>query len=230
MAGIAPQITAWSLSRLQTYEDCPYKAYCSYILKIPYVRGPAQIRGEAIHKMAEDYLTGKTRTLKAELANYTEEFKRCRGAAKDPDAIMDVEQQWGLDRNWQPTSWFGKDTWCRVVLDLSIYHDTHLKMVDHKTGRAYDKHPEQMEIYAIAGFNRFPEALTVSGEMWYLDQPQTVVPPLNIEFTRDDLPGLEKKWERRAKPLLSDKRFAPKPGPQCRWCDYQKAKGGPCKY
>ncbi len=230
MAGIAKQITAWSLSRLQTYEECPAKAKFSYIDKIPYVRGPAQIRGEAIHKIAEEFLIGKSRTLKPELKNYEAEFKLCRSAGKDPDAVLEVEQQWGLTANWEPTSWFGKDTWCRVILDMSIYHDTHLKMVDHKTGRSYPKHHEQMDLYAIAGFHRFPEAESVSGEMWYLDQHQSEVPPLKIEFTRADLPRLEKSWERRAKPLLADKRFAPRPGPACRWCDYQKGKGGPCRY
>lgn len=230
MAGNAQQITAWSLSRLQTYEECPFKAYCSYILKMPYTKGPAQIRGDAIHKMAEAFLKGEARALKPELKNYEVEFKRCKSAGKDPEAELLVEQQWGLNNQWKPTGWFGSDTWCRVISDMVIVHDGHVKMVDHKTGKPYEKHVEQLELYAIAAFNRFPEAETANGEIWYLDHKQADVPPLNMEFDRSQLAKLEVRWAKRAKPMLADKKFAPRPGPQCRWCSYKKSDGGPCKY
>lgn len=230
MAGLVKQITSWSYSRLQTYEQCPLKAKFSYIDKIPYERGPAQIRGSEIHKMGEDFVMGKSRSLKPELKNYAEEFKVAKSATKDKEAEVFVEQQWGLRQDWEPTSWFGKDTWCRVIVDLGIYHDGHIKLVDHKTGKPYANHKEQLELYAIAGFHKFPDAITANGEMWYLDQPQSEVPRLNVEFDRADLPKLEKHWANRAKPLLADKRFAPRPGGHCRWCDYSKGKGGPCKY
>jgi hypothetical protein len=230
MAGIVKQITAWSLSRLQTYEQCPAKAKFSYIDKIPYVRGPAQLRGEEIHKEAQAFLEGKLRKLPPSLRNYEEDFVRCRAAGKDPEAQLFVEQQWGFDARWQPTGWFGKDTWGRMIADMVIVHGGHVKVEDHKTGKHYDNHVEQLEINAVVGLHRFPEAQTASGHIWYLDHPKTVVPELTLEFSRADLPRLEKKYERRVKPMLADKRFAPRPGPQCRWCDYQKAKGGPCRF
>lgn len=230
MAGIVRQITQWSLSRLQTYEQCPAKAKFSYIDKIPYVRGPAQIRGDEIHKEAQAYLEGKKRTLPLSLRNYEREFIVCRGAGKDPDAELFVEQQWGFLSNWEPTEWFGKQLWGRMIADMVIVHDGHVKVEDHKTGKPYDTHVEQLEINAIVSLHRFPECKTANGEVWYLDHSQADVPKLTAEFSRADLPKLEKKWENRVKPLLADKKFAPRPGWYCKFCDYAKAKGGPCRF
>lgn len=231
MAGIVQGITAWSLSRLQTYEDCPFKAKLSYVDKMPYTRGPAQIRGDEIHKEAEAYLLGKKRKLPLSLRNYEVDFVRCRGAAKDPDAELMVEQQWGLKTDWTETSWFGKDTWGRVISDMVIIHDGHIKIVDHKTGKAYpDKHEEQLRLYGAAALSRYPDLETANGEIWYLDHDQKTIPKLSIEFTRKDVPPIRKDFERRIRPMLNDKKFAPRPGPGCRWCDYSKSKGGPCRY
>jgi len=230
VAGIVKQITQWSLSRLQTYEECPFKAKCAYIDKIPYKRGPAQIRGDEIHKEAEAFLLGKKRSLPSSLKNYEEDFVRCRAAGKDPEAELFVEQQWGFDINWKPTGWFDKNVWGRMIADMVIVHGGHVKVEDHKTGRRYDKHHEQLEINAIVGLHRFPECETASGHIWYLDHPKVEVPEFTMEFSRADLPKLEAKYKKRVRPLMADKRFAPRPGPACRWCDYAKAKGGPCRY
>jgi hypothetical protein len=242
MAGIAQQITAWSYSRIQTYEECPAKAKFSYIDKIPYKRGPAQIRGDGIHRLAEAHIMGTTPNLEPEhkglpaefkkgpLKNYKQEFDLARKAAKDPAVEVFVEQQWGLDKDWNPTSWFGKDTFGRVIVDYGVHYDDFVRLVDHKTGKKYDNHKEQLEPYAIAGFHRFPNAMFIEAEMWYLDHPQTAIPKLTIDFERKDLPKLEKKWSNKIKPLVADKRFPPRPGSACRWCDYAKAKGGPCRF
>lgn len=230
MAGVR-QITQWSLSRLQTYEQCPFKAKCAYIDKIPYVRGPAQIRGEEIHKKAQAFLEGKLRSLPKELQFYKDEFKRCRGAGTDPEAQLFVEQQWGFKPDWSPTDWFAKDLWGRMIADMVIVHDGHAKVQDHKTGNQYlDKHIEQLEINCVVALHRFPECETANGEIWYLDHPQSEIPLLSLEYNRSDLKKLQRKWEGRVKPLLADKKFAPRPGWYCKRCDYSKAKGGPCRY
>jgi len=230
MAGIVKQITQWSLSRLQTYEQCPAKAKFAYIDKIPYVRGPAQIRGDEIHKEAEAFLTGRLRKLPDSLKHYEVEFRRCREANKDPEAQLFVEQQWGFRVDWSPTEWFGKDVWGRMIADMVIVHDGHVKVEDHKTGKHYDNHDEQLEINAVVALHRFPECETASGHIWYLDHPQSELPELTVEFSRADLPRLERKYERRVKPMLADKRFAPRPGWYCKFCDYSKGKGGPCRF
>lgn len=230
MAGIPKQITAWSYSRLQTYEACPYKAKLSYIDKVPTKQGPAMARGSEIHKKAEDFIMGKLPRLPKELVNYKDDFAKAKKAAKDSEVEVFVEQQWGLARDWSETSWFGRDTWGRVVVDYGVHYDDFIRLVDHKTGKQYENHREQLEPYAIAGLHRFPNAEAVSAEMWYLDHDQATIPKLEIEFTRSDLPKLEKKWEAKIKPMLADKRFAPRPGSACRFCDFSAAKGGPCRF
>jgi hypothetical protein len=55
-----------------------------------------------------------------------------------------------------------------------------------------------------------------------------------IEFTREQLPALLKTWEKRVKPMFTDKRFAPRPNNNCRWCYFRAsnaaAGGGQCQY
>lgn len=229
MPGTPKQFDAWSYSRFSTYDQCPLKAKLAYLDKITEPPNKHMERGSEVHTKAEDFVKEGGR-LPKELFNYREDFKRMRMAVDDPEAEVLVEQQWGFTKDFEPTGWFGKDTWFRAVVDLAVFHDGHLKIVDHKTGRQYDHHFEQIETYAIAGFMMFPEAETVSGEMWYLDHDQRSTKPLQIEFERKQLPELIKRWKKRVAPMFRDKKFPPRPNDKCRWCFYRKENGGPCKY
>jgi hypothetical protein len=89
-----------------------------------------------------------------------------------------------------------------------------------------------LEIYGIAVLSAMPEVAEAKSSLVFLDAR----PPHNPmvegpKVTRKSLPVLQKKWEARVQPMLNDEVFAPRPGePHCGWCDYSKAKGGPCKY
>ena len=57
-APIGNGVTAWSISRLNTYTQCPFKFKLTAIDRIKEPQSPAMARGAAIHKEAENYLKG----------------------------------------------------------------------------------------------------------------------------------------------------------------------------
>lgn len=216
-------ITTWSYSRWGVYKQCPFKAKLKFIDKLEEPGSPAMDRGTAIHKMAEDFVTVKPcPKLPTELAFYGAELRLARKSKPI------VEQEWGFTRTWEPTGWSEKDTWLRAKCDLIFTpKGGPLTIVDHKTGKRYDDHAEQLSLYALLGFIKFPEVPAIKAEIWYLDQGK---PTLEINYTREDERFLRHKWEENVRPMFNDTMFAPKPGYYCRWCFFRKGNGGPCEF
>ena len=52
------QITSWSFSRYSDYKLCPLKARLKHVDKHKEPQNDAMARGQAIHKLAEDYTKG----------------------------------------------------------------------------------------------------------------------------------------------------------------------------
>lgn len=217
------QFFAWSYSRLHTFETCPAKARYQHLDKLPIVESEPLIRGKATHKDAELYSIGKKRKLPASLELFDEEFKELRKLKKH----LAVEQQLAVDKHWQPCDWFGRQAWCRVVVDCAYVLDgTTLVIIDHKTGKIRPEHTDQLDLYAIVGFAHWGQVETVEAHLWYLDQGEIT----SKNYTRTEAEKLKKPWEKRVKPMLTAKSFKPTPSRLCSWCDFSQAKGGPCQY
>ncbi len=223
---VQKMFTAWSFSRWKDWNECPLKARFKHIDKVPEPgpKAPALLRGEIIHKEAEDYTRGKLRTLPASLKLFAAEFKELRKMK----AI--AEGKWAMDIKWDVADFFDwKNAWCRVVLDAH-YYVPKLKLanvIDHKTGKIYPDNGDQMELYAISGFAHYPMSVEVHTKLWYLDQGEEKVE----KFTRGkDLPKLQAKWRKAVVPMLSDRKFLPRPGDYCGRCPFSQRKNGPCKY
>ena len=219
-----PKITAWSFSRWNDYCRCPFLAKCKYVLKLKEPDNKYMARGSQIHKLAEDFALGKLKQLPPELAAFPDEFKKLRGLKPA------IELQWAFTQTWQTTSWFGDDAWCRIKLDATVVKNGKRFVIDHKTGKVREEHAEQLELYAMGSFLVFPED-EVEAQDWYLDLKKDDPNKIGgADFTRDQLPSLQKDWERRVKPMLNDAIFLPKPNDMCRFCHFRKENSGPCKY
>ncbi len=214
------KITSWSYSRLSTYEQCPRKAKYLYIEKKKEPGSPAMERGSEIHKMAEKFVSGTLAKLPVELKAYAAEFKDL----KKQNAAC--EDQWAFNEHWFPTEWFGKDAWCRTVLDIWFVKKDVLVLIDLKTGKIRDGYEDQLSLYALAGFSHEPNIKEVHAQLWYLDQGETK----DHVFKLADVPKLKKDWKKRVTPMLNDVNYAPRPSGLCRWCHFSQAKQGPCEY
>lgn len=223
------QFTAWSFSRWKDWTECPLKARLKHLDKVPEgAKGPALLRGEAIHIDAQKFTEGKVRKIPESLKLFAKEFaelKRMKAIA---------EGKWAMTVAWKPIDFFDWNrAWCRVVLDAHYYlpRRHHAVVIDHKTGKIYPDNKAQIELYVIAGFAHYDMADTIEARLWYLDQGEILPKGDAGVFTRKkDLPALQKKWKQNVIPMMTDKKFLPRPGDYCSRCAYSARRGGPCKY
>lgn len=225
-------LSAWSLSRLQTYEDCPAKFKYMYIDKVP-VPEPTDpshplVRGKRVHKLAEDFVQTDPQDdvmVPEELSKFREQFYELR------DLRPMVEVQWAYTNTLKPTGWFAKGrdaAWLRMVPDaLVIYDDGTADVIDHKTGKFYaDKTKDQAELLAWGAMRRYADVRSVSVLFWYLDTGDEQV----YDYDRSDYKTLLDPFKPRVAAMFGEQTWATRPSRKCNWCPFSKGEGGPCSY
>lgn len=217
---------AWSFSRLSGYEKCPLQAVLDLNKIKTEAPGPALIKGSEIHEHLSRYLQKFESRLRGEVIHKSIGVLLRSLRKLKKGTSLRVEQQWAFKKNWMITEWFASDAWCRMVVDVAVAFKDSVRVVDFKTGKIYASHDDQLGLYALGSFMKFPEVNTVTVELWYTDIGATSIK----EYDRSSVQTLQKYWEGRAKPMLKDRKFAPRPGGYCRWCLYSTAKGGPCRF
>lgn len=215
-------VTAWSASRLSTYEDCARIIFYQVVKKMRLPSKPAMARGSNIHSLGEAYLKREIDELPSAYKHYREGMMELRRAK----AI--AEQEFAFNAVWGPTRWTDSDVWVRMKVDAIVLKKTKARAIDFKTGREYaDKHADQLELYALALFAQYPDLKTVETEPWYLDLDREDDPVYT--FRRSEEMDLRGKWAARAKKLTDDTEFKPNPRFQwCKQCGYNQRNGGPC--
>ncbi len=214
----------WSYSKLSVYENCPRQFKYKYIDKIDrFVESPAMVRGLDIHNKAEKYATGQIKRMPKELKVYENEFNQIRkmGASGEVD--------YSFTEEWEPTKWNKwSNVWCIAKVDTRVeITKENLAIIDYKTGKIYDTHKDQADVYALSGFIHYPEVEDIDLEFWYLDQKDE--DPGSWGYSRDThFKPLQRMFQQRHDKMAKDKKFIKKPTYKCRWCDYNSKNGGPC--
>lgn len=224
-------LTAWSYSRLSCYEQCPRLAKFRYIDKKKEPQGPAMARGNKIHLEAQRFLDGTTDEFPESCANFESAFRHAR--TFNPI----VEQKWSFDKNWKPTGYFAKNCWVRVIVDLNIiYSHGVADLIDLKTGKKYDDHASQLQLFAGATVKMFPTEVTKSVVVrnWYLDIEDDPRDPganeLIAEYSREEALGFVDDFSERAHEFLTTERFPPRQSWKCRFCHFNRDSTGDCEY
>ena len=220
-----PPLKTWSFSGLQLYEDCPKRSYLQRVKKIPQPSGPAADRGSKIHDMAEHYVDGTITDDKIpkELSKFEVEFRVLRQGYIDNPNIIQLEQEWGYDKDWAAGDWKMRGLWLRSKLDVYIQESqTNAIIIDHKTGQKFGnelKHNAQLMLYAICAFMKFPALEHVVAKLWYLDKGET----MEQSYTRSQAMTLFPRWNTRALAMTSAVNFPATPNKSsCKWCGYGK--------
>lgn len=210
-------MTSWSLSKLGTFEKCPAKYKYRYLDKLVDPPGPSAARGTAIHATVEQYMLTKA-PLPEEFSHYTSFLDNVVAAGGLPEVKLAVDEE------WQPTDF--SSGWLRAVLDALIIQENSAILYDWKTGKEYDDHYDQKQLYALCVFSHYPEVQEVRSVHVYVDHGK------NTERTyhRSNVPAMQSQWNERARKLLTAESFYPNPNYGCRWCSYSRSKGGPCKF
>lgn len=209
----------WSLSRLQTYEGCAMKYKFRYVDGLKSDAGPAAARGQLKHKNIEDYVNGIGQ-LSEDLAHY--------GPFLDHTKTLNciAEIQMGLNDQWKPVPYEDASVWLRAVLDLLVVGAVEATVFDWKSGKIYDKHEDQRDLYSVVVLATHPEIYQVRAVHVYLDQGR------NREKTihRDQARAIQEKFEARVARMEADKEWIPNPTFMCRYCSFSRFNGGGCKF
>jgi hypothetical protein len=231
MSGVIP-IKAWSHSRLSVFEQCKHRTKLAVVDRIPEPVRPlppgktehANDRGTRIHTAAELFIKGGVELIselqwfRAELEAMREEYARGK---------VSLEGEWGFDREWSPVAWMSSDVWCRIKCDLVYFPSPATAVVvDYKSGKRWGnevKHGEQVRLYQLGAFLKYPDLEQVTVELWYTDLDELH----DQTFTRDQGLMFLEGWAKRGEKMTTETDFQPNPSSYtCKWCPYKPEKFG----
>lgn len=225
-------IKAWSHSRVVVFEQCKRRAELAYVQRIPEPDRPLKPgqtehpndRGTRVHEAAEKYVRGGVELI-PELDKFAPEFARLRELQDEGKASL--EGEWAYTRNWEPVAWMSSDVWCRIKCDTVVFMSPeHAVVIDYKTGKRFGnevKHSEQMQLYQLGTFLRYPKIQKVTVELWYLDLDELH----SMEYRRDQGLRYLDSFSRRGEAITTCEDFAPNPNAySCRWCPYKPTELG----
>jgi CRISPR/Cas system-associated exonuclease Cas4 (RecB family) len=215
------QLTSWSFSSLTDWEKCPRMVFYKRIEKAP---EPAPdpnsplVRGNRMHQEIEDYITGKRDDF-SEVSYDPELLGKLREWYSFTPNQMVVEDEWGLDENWNPVPWM--EATCRMKLDCGVLSSRSFRVIDWKSGRKDGneiKHTMQGQLYAIGASCMYPARTTVVVEFHYVDGTGT---PLKATYTPDKIARFRATYDKRAARMLADTEFRAVPNKSnCKWCPF----------
>lgn len=205
-----PNITQWSLSALQMYEDCPFKYKCVKLDKLPTTPGRALVYGIKVHKEMEEYLKGNIQGIPRSLKKLSKELINLKKANAIPEEKFVLRNNWSVIT--EENAWKHKDAWLRGMIDARV--DTLL--IDLKTGKKYDKYEDQAALYSIAIMQMRLDFDHIDVEFWYSKTGEFQ----HYEYDRSDMKDRIIQWNERVSRLFSETEWEPKANPWCTYCDF----------
>ena len=223
----------WSFSRLTDYETCPYRFYLKHITKAEQPEltdDHPMVRGRRIHEEVENYIRGDT-------DDFPSSGKKCQAIIDDCRARYDhgsatVEEKWGFVHDWAPCGWWDDTVWCRMATDYHEIIEPQAHIIrDWKTGKSFGnevKYMQQMQLYAVGAFMRYPDLEYVDVHLNFLDDGKA----RTKSFERGNkITKLMQRFTDRAY-RLSENIYRPLPSLiACKYCPFGSQNGtGACVY
>jgi RecB family exonuclease len=218
--------TYWSFSRWEVANDCLFKYYCQFLLKLPQPTSFAMERGGRTHRLGENYIDDKTKRVPSAYKEFADEMRAIKKAGAVAEPNYAFTKAWALT---SPTDWV--NCWLRIKIDAEIAEADEVTVIDYKTGKPYEaKHKVQREIYGVGVYVKYKVPL-VTAEHWYLDSGELAT----TIFHEQELKELKKKWTARGNELIKRRRFPAQPDVfTCKYCPFRSDKQlgngapGPC--
>jgi len=219
-------VNSWSHSKLVDFEKCKKMFWLKHDQRIPEPERPlppgksehANDRGSRLHDNAEMYVSGQEYDLLPEVAkHFGPQLDLLRVLYEE--GRVSLEGEWGMSKTWEPAPW--AIAWLRLKLDaLVFWSDTEATAIDYKSGKKYGneiKHGEQLQLYQLATFLRYPKLEVVHTALWYLDINEVT----EKTFTRQQGLFFKKGFDQRGVKITTCNEF-PANGNihSCKWCRY----------
>jgi CRISPR/Cas system-associated exonuclease Cas4 (RecB family) len=172
--------TAWSFSRLNSFETCPKKFWHTSVRKDVIEPESEHMRyGKEVHKALE-LRVGKDKALPLHLRH----LEKLAGKLASSSGQKLTEQQLAIDNSFEPCDWFSKQTWCRAIIDLAVVNPPHAVVVDYKTGKISDDFT-QLRLAGAMLMLHMPEIHTV--DLCFLWTREKAITRDEQRLTRDDI-------------------------------------------
>jgi len=210
---------SWSYSKLSLYEKCPAQYKYRYVQGLATPKSMAASRGSEIHASVENFLLGKAKTVHEAAADYMGLFKELKSHKPL------IEEKIAISDSWDVVPWAAG--WGRMVIDSYYVEKKAVVMQEWKSGKMYDDHEDQRNLYGTVTMLKHPETKTATVRTIYLDLGKAV----KVEYTRDHVEDIIEDFDRRINFLKVDDEMSPRPGWYCRFCPFSRmsSSGGPCK-
>lgn len=228
-----PKSFRWSFSQWESYNSCPARWKYKSVLKLPgSPPGPAAARGLQIHDSVENFILGRIDAPELHPAVKQKYIPILRTFKDHPNGDRYTEKRIAFDKDWHVCSPESKTHVALLaVLDAARFIKEDdvgvLRIGEWKSGKPKDTHRDQRSLYAMIGYKLWL-ADRVEVTTYYLED--TAPPARMVLKTEEGWVALRDQWAGRISQMQRDEFCAPKPGIHCRWCDYAKAKGGPCQF
>jgi hypothetical protein len=206
------QLTAFSYSRLNSYETCPKKYHAISVAKSVKVEESDQTTyGTELHLAFAAYFK-KDKPLPLHMKQYEKYLKLIKAA---PGQFI-TEQQLAINADYEATGWFDKDVYCRIISDLTILNGKSAIMWDWKTGKV-SKDFLQLRLAGAVMFLLVPELERITLAYFWTKTKEIT----REVMTRGEMPGV---WTallpriQRYQDAHHAQEFPAKPNYLCAYC------------
>lgn len=222
-----------SISSLFEFEACPHRSYLHIIAKAPTPdldEKHPMVRGRRIHEEVEHYINGTEDEFPTSGKHLRDIINFCKAMHEEGSAT--VEEKWGFTTEWEQVGWFDDGIWLRMATDAWIHIGKKAGIIyDWKTGKSFGnevKYMQQMQLYAIGAFMRYPELESVDVTLGFLDDGKE----RTKHFERGEkVNRLLLKFTERFNRMTSCVDFRPKPNAlNCKYCPFGPTGTGACVY
>lgn len=212
---------AWSWSRLKNYRTCPKRHYHVDLAKDVKEEESEQLKwGNQLHDAMAKKIGGGIALPKSMPAKVADQARQLVEAG----ANIKVELKLAMDKEFQPTPWFGATTWFRGIVDVLGLNQEYAVAIDWKTGGKIEPDMEQLALNAQLIF-AFEDVKTVHTAYYWTQHGEETV----RSYTRDDMRPL---WTKllpevaKMEQAAIDMNYPPTPSGLCkRYCPVRQ-----CQY
>jgi CRISPR/Cas system-associated exonuclease Cas4 (RecB family) len=214
-----------SYSGMSLYGQCPSAFNRRYNLheKNPGEGKPseAMARGTRVHKMCELFLLGE----EADIPEEAESFRGLFYALRDEREVH-PEATFCFTDDWEATTFGDKANGkVRGMLDIIYEHEGVCYVFEIKTGKIYEDHAKQRNLYGLAGLLLYPDTHTVRVANLYLDGALEKA----VDIPRKRVETWQRYFDAKIDACQPPQEYKATPSWKCRFCEYNVDHGGTCE-
>lgn len=206
------KLTAFSYSRLTSYETCPKKYHAISVTKsVKEEESEHTIFGTEMHEAFKNYFKKGT-----PLPLHMKQYEKYLKAIKAYPGTFITEQKLAINASYEPTGWFDNDVYCRIISDLTILNGPTGVMWDWKSGKLA-KDFTQLKLAAAVMFLLVPELQRIVMAFFWTKTKQITREVLTRAEMPDVWSSLLPRIQRYMDAHVSQE-FPAKPGYLCKYC------------